>query len=113
MSPRLARSQAQGGLVQGISYALYEERRLDPTSGALLTGSLDDYRIAGMGDIGPLHVHFDQEGFENAQSRAVGLGEIVTMAPAASIGNAVYHATGWRPQELPLRPDRVLAGIKQ
>jgi xanthine dehydrogenase YagR molybdenum-binding subunit len=42
---------------------------------------------------------------------AVGLGEMVGLAPPASIGNAIAHATGWRPQELPIRPDRVLAGV--
>jgi xanthine dehydrogenase YagR molybdenum-binding subunit len=113
VSQALARSQAQGGVIQGLSYALYEERRLDPATGALLTGSLDDYRIAGIGDVGPIHVHFDEGGFENARGRGAGLGEIVTVAVPASIGNAVYHATGWRPRDLPLRPDRVVEGVRQ
>jgi len=113
VAPALARSQAEGGVIQGLSYALYEERRLDPTSGRVLTTSMDDYRIAGLGDIGPINVHFDESGFENARSRTIGLGELVTLAPAASIGNAVFHATGWRPLALPLRPDRVLAGLAE
>ena len=41
----------------------------------------------------------------------VGLGELVTLTPAAAIANAVYHATKWRPDSLPLRPDRVLKGL--
>jgi xanthine dehydrogenase YagR molybdenum-binding subunit len=112
ITPALARSQVQGAVVQGISYALFEERRLDPRSGVQLTGGLEDYRIAGAGDFGELHVHFDEDGYERVNGRSVGLAELATLAPAAAIGNAVYHATGWRPLELPLRPDRVLQGVR-
>jgi xanthine dehydrogenase YagR molybdenum-binding subunit len=111
-APVLARSQAEGGVVQGIGYALYEERRLDPKGGYLLTGGLEDYRVPGIGDIGPIHVHFDEHGYEKVPGHNVGLGEIVTLTPAAAIGNAVFHATGWRPKDLPLRPDRVLKGLR-
>jgi xanthine dehydrogenase YagR molybdenum-binding subunit len=112
VSPTLARSQAQGGIIQGISYALYEERRLDPGRGFLLTAGLEDYRIMGIGDVGEIHVHFDETGYEKIRGRSVGLAELVTLAPAAAIGNAMFHATGWRPHELPLRPDRVLQGVR-
>jgi xanthine dehydrogenase YagR molybdenum-binding subunit len=112
VSPVLARSQAQGGIIQGISYALYEERRLDPKRGFLLSAGLEDYRIMGIGDVGEIHIHFDETGYEKIRGRSVGLGELVTLAPAAAIGNAVFHATGWRPRELPLRPDRVLQGVR-
>jgi xanthine dehydrogenase YagR molybdenum-binding subunit len=112
VAPELARSQAEGGVVQGIGFALYEERRLDPKAGFLLTGGLEDYRVPGLGDVGPIHVHFDEHGYEKVPGHNVGLGELVTLTPAAAIGNAVFHATGWRPRELPLRPDRVLKGLR-
>lgn len=112
-SPVLARSQAEGGVIQGIGYALYEERRLDPRAGFLLSSGLEDYRIPGIGDIGPIHVHFDEHGYEKVPGHNVGLGELVTLTPAAAIANAVYHATKWRPTELPIRPDRVLEGLKR
>jgi xanthine dehydrogenase YagR molybdenum-binding subunit len=111
-SPKLARSQVEGGLIQGIGYALYEERRLDPRHGTLLTGNLEDYRLCGLGDIGELHVEFLPGGFENARGGGVGLGELCTLPAAATIANAVCHATGWRPTQIPLRPDRVLAGVR-
>lgn len=110
--PLLARSQAQGGIIQGLSYALYEERRLDPARGGVLTGGLEDYRIIGLGDVPEIDVHFYEGGFDNVTGGAVGLGELVTLATPASLANAVFHATGWRPRELPLRPDRVLMGIR-
>ena len=111
VAPVLARSQVIGGVAQGISYALYEERRLDPRSGLLLTGGLEDYRIAGIADVGASEVHFVEEGFDNANGGGVGLAELVTLAPAAAIGNAIFDATGFRPRDLPIRPERVLAGM--
>ena len=47
------------------------------------------------------------------RGKQAGLAELVTLGPAASIGNAVFDATGWRPKHLPLRPDVVLAGLKE
>jgi xanthine dehydrogenase YagR molybdenum-binding subunit len=110
-SPMLARNQAEGGLVQGIGYSLCEERRLDPRDGRMLTGNLEDYRLPGLADIGELDVHFVPGSFENVIGEGVGLAEIVTLTPGATIANAVRHATGWRPKQIPLRPDRVLAGL--
>ncbi len=109
--PPIARSQMEGATVQGISYTLYEERRLDPKTGRLLTHGLDDYRIAGIGDVPPVHVHFVEQGFERVRGGAVGVGEIGTVAVSASIANAVFHATGWRPRQLPLKPSTVLEGL--
>jgi xanthine dehydrogenase YagR molybdenum-binding subunit len=112
ITPELAVSQAKGGILQGLSYALYEERRLDPKDGFLLSAGLEDYRIMGIGDVPRIHVHFDERGYEKTRAQAVGLGELVTLAPAAAVGNAVFDATGWRPRDLPLRPDRVLQGVR-
>ena len=109
--PPVARSQMEGATVQGISYALYEQRHLDPSTGHLLTHGLDDYRIAGIGDIPPIHVHFEEAGFEHVRGGAVGIGEIGSVAVPASIANAVFHATGIRPRRLPLNPRYALEGL--
>jgi xanthine dehydrogenase YagR molybdenum-binding subunit len=110
---RLARSQCEGGIIQGIGYALFEQRHVDPATGIVLTGNLDDYRIPGIGDAPEITVHFHQEGWDHVRGHGVGLGEISTVGVAASMGNAVYAATGWRPHDLPIRPDRVRVGIGQ
>jgi xanthine dehydrogenase YagR molybdenum-binding subunit len=107
----LATSQAHGGAIQGLGYALYEERVLDPSSGIPLTVSLDDYRIPGIADVPEISVEFLAGGFSYVKGGGVGLGEITTIAVSAAIGNAVAHATGWQPTELPLHPPRVLAGL--
>jgi xanthine dehydrogenase YagR molybdenum-binding subunit len=108
VSEPLARSQILGSFVQNVGYALYEERRLDPTTGRLLTHNLDDYRIPGIGDSAPLTVWFEPAGFEHVRGGAVGLGEIGGVAVAGSIANAFFHATGKRPYQLPLKPQTVL-----
>ena len=77
---RLARSQCEGGVVQGIGYALYEERHIDPVTGIVLTENLEDYRIPGIGDTPEIAVHFHQDGFEHVTGGGVGLGEISTIA---------------------------------
>ncbi|MER6199506.1 molybdopterin cofactor-binding domain-containing protein [Streptomyces sp. NPDC001586] len=108
---RLARSQCEGAVVQGIGYALYEERRTDPATGRVLTENLEDYRIPGIGDTPEITVHFHQEGFEHVPGGGVGLGEISTLPTAACLANAVHDATGWRPHDMPIRPDRLLEGL--
>ena len=110
-APELAQSQAYGGIIQGVGYSLYEERVIDPKTGAVLSAGLDDYRITGVGDAPEVEVHFAPGGFDHVQGGGVGLGELATLGVAASVGNAVFNATGFRPLELPIRPDRVLAGL--
>ena len=111
VAPEPARNQCYGAVVQGIGYALYEERQLDPNTGLVLSMGLEEYRIPGIGDTPEIEIHFLDEGFEHVRDGAVGLGELSTLAVAASVGNAVFNATGWRPYELPIRPDRLLAGV--
>ncbi|MCA9489648.1 MAG: molybdopterin-dependent oxidoreductase, partial [Myxococcales bacterium] len=104
---RLARSQVEGSFVQSLGFALYEQRRLDPGTGRLVTHNLDDYRIPGIGDIPPVDVHFEPRGFEHVRGGAVGVGEVGGVAVPAAVANAVFHATGRRPLRLPLSPEHV------
>ncbi|MFG1851908.1 molybdopterin-dependent oxidoreductase [Actinomadura geliboluensis] len=110
-APRLARNQCEGGVIQGIGYALFEQRHEDPATGTVLTANLEDYRIPGIADTPEIDVHFHTEGWDHVPGRGIGLGEVCTVAVAASVGNAVRHATGWRPHDLPIRPDLLLEGI--
>ena len=107
-APTLARSQAAGAIIQGLGYALYEGREVDPATGDVLTTSLDDYRMPGIADIPAIDLHFDESGFGHVQGGSVGIGEVATVPTSAAIANAVYNAIGLRPYEIPLRPDRLI-----
>ena len=111
--PVLARNQVAGSIIQGIGYALYENRQLDQATGAVLTTGLEDYRIPGMADIPEIDIHFDEAGFEHVAGGSIGLGEIATLPVAASMANAVHDATGVRLREIPIRPDRLINALRQ
>ncbi len=111
-APDLARSQVEGGVIQGIGLALYEERRLDLRSGLVLSADVGSYRYPAMGDTPEVEVEFIEEGFEHAPGGGAGIAELaITSAPAATV-NAVANAVGRRFPELPLRPDRVLEALR-
>jgi xanthine dehydrogenase YagR molybdenum-binding subunit len=80
-------------------------------SGRTLTVGFDEHRHCGIADAPDIDVHFVTEGFDHVAGGSVGLGELSGLAVAASIGNAVYHATGWRATSLPLRPERLIEAL--
>ncbi|MDZ7268004.1 MAG: xanthine dehydrogenase family protein molybdopterin-binding subunit [candidate division KSB1 bacterium] len=100
-----AESQVIGGVVQGLSYALYEDRLMDPLTGVQINPTFENYKIIGALEMPKIEVIIhDQPG-----RGVIGIGEPPTIPTAAAIANAVYHATGKRPRELPMTPERVLA----
>jgi xanthine dehydrogenase YagR molybdenum-binding subunit len=111
-APVLARSQAAGAVIQGVGYALYETRETDPSTGHVLSGSMEDYRIPGIADMPRLDVHFDEGGFDHVPGGSVGIGEVATVPTSPAIANAICNAIGVRPTEIPIRPDRIVAVLK-
>jgi len=113
VNPLLVESQVHGGIIQGISYALFEERRLDPKTGRLLSGNLEQYKIAGALDVPKIDVVLLEELRGRSSTDVSGIGEPATVPTAAAIANAVYNAIGVRIRELPITPARVLAALSQ
>ena len=111
--PELATSQMNSGVIQGLGYALYEAKQYDHKSGHTLSANLNDYRIPGIGDTPEIHIHFDEEGFAEVRGGGIGLAELANVGVAAAVGNAVYHATGWRPTQTPITPADVVTGLKE
>ncbi|MFK7800135.1 MAG: molybdopterin-dependent oxidoreductase [Anaerolineae bacterium] len=109
----LANSQMYSGVIQGLGYALYEQKQYDRKSGHTLSANLNDYRIPGIGDTPNIHIHFDEKGYEEVRGQGIGLSELATVGVAGSVGNAVYHATGWRPLSTPITPHDVVTGLKK
>jgi xanthine dehydrogenase YagR molybdenum-binding subunit len=112
-APALARSQAAGSIIQGIGYALYEGREVDPARGDILTAGLEDYRIPGIADTPNIDVHFDESGFDHVLGGSVGIGEVATVPTSPAIANAVRNAIGVRAYELPIRPARLVSMLNQ
>lgn len=106
-----AESQVQGGVIQGISYALYENRILDRATGNMVNPNVEQYKIVGSLDVPEIEVLFLPvwDGVNNTHS--VGIGEPATVPTAAAIANAVSHAIGARIRSLPITPESVLAAL--
>jgi len=108
---KTAESQVYGALIMGISYALYEEKLLDPVTGIVLNPNLEFYRLAGLNDIGELKVHMmTGKGYDDRG--VIGLAEPPVVSPGAAISNAVANATGVRVPFLPLTPQNVLNALE-
>jgi len=107
---KTAESQVYGALIMGISYALYEEKILDPVTGQVLNPNLEFYRLAGLSDIGELKVHMmTGKGYD--ERGVIGLAEPPVVSPGAAISNAVANAIGVRVPFLPLTPQNVLNAL--
>jgi xanthine dehydrogenase YagR molybdenum-binding subunit len=106
-------SQIQGGIIQGISYALFEDRILDASTGQMVNPNLEQYKIAGSLDIPPMEIIVLDENRGTNSTGAKGIGEPATAPTAAAIANAVYHAIGVRVYDLPLTPDKILAALER
>jgi xanthine dehydrogenase YagR molybdenum-binding subunit len=109
MSPRTAASQVRGGVVWGIGAALREASEVDPRYGGFLNADLAEYVVPVNADVGSIEVEFIDEPDFNFNSIGVkGLGEVSMTGVAAAIANAVYHATGRRVRNLPIRIEHLL-----
>ena len=109
---KTAESQTFGALIQGVSYALYEERINDQFTGKTLNPNMEFYKLAGIGDIGNLVVHMMTGPAQDARG-VIGLGEPPVISPGAAIANALANALGVRVPSLPLTPDKVLAAMEK
>jgi xanthine dehydrogenase YagR molybdenum-binding subunit len=109
---KTAESQVYGGMIMGITYALFEEAVYDARTGRMLNADMEFYRLAGIKDVGKLKVHM-MTGAAYDKRGVIGLGEPPVISPGAAISNAVANAVGVRVPSLPLTPDRVLAALQK
>ncbi|HEU5352716.1 MAG TPA: xanthine dehydrogenase family protein molybdopterin-binding subunit [Terracidiphilus sp.] len=114
MNPTQTISQINGGMIQGISYTLFEHRLLDPNYGLMMNANLDKYKIAGSLEIPEIEVQLTESYIGQSSTDASGIGEAAGIISAgAAIGNAVFNATGVRIRQLPMTPAVVLAAFNQ
>lgn len=109
INPRTARSQIMGGMVWGISKALREESIMDHRFGRFMNTNLAEYHIPVHADIHDLQVHFVAEEDQQVNELGIkGVGEIGLTGMPPAIANAVFHATGKRVNELPIKLDALI-----
>ncbi len=109
INPKTARSQFIGGMTQGLGMALQEESVMDRGFGDYLNHDLAQYHVPVNADIEDIEaVAIDEDDAELNPMGSKGIGEIGIVGTAAAVANAVFHATGRRVRELPIRLDRVL-----
>jgi xanthine dehydrogenase YagR molybdenum-binding subunit len=105
-------SQINGGILQGISYALFEQRIMDRNAGYMLNANLENYKILGAREVPEIEVVLVENYIAQSSTDAAGIGEsagIITLA--AAIGNAFYNATGVRMRKIPMTPASVLSAL--
>ena len=109
VNPLTLSSQIEGGIIQGLGFALTEERIVDPRLGIVLNANFEDYKVPTIRDVPAIEVHLI--GRANVQANtlgALGVGEPPIIPTPGAIANAVAHALGRPVTGLPLTPRRVL-----
>jgi CO/xanthine dehydrogenase Mo-binding subunit len=109
LHPVMAAGQIEGGIAQGIGYALYEKVVLD--SGRMTNNQMTNYIMPTAEDVPPIHVYFEQIPFRYGGFGAKGLGELPHDGPAPAILNAIRDATGVGFNSIPLLPEDLYAGL--
>jgi len=109
INPKTARSQILGGMVWGISKALHEETVMDHRYGRAMNRNLSEYYMPVNADVHNLEVIFVEEGDNVVNDLGIkGVGEIGLIGVAPAIANAIFHATGKRIHNLPIKLDMLL-----
>jgi len=101
--PVLAAGQIEGGVAQGIGYALYEN--VVWKDGRMANNQMTNYIMPTAADVPPIRVYFGEAPYRYGPSGAKGIGELPMDGPAPAILNAVEHATGLRVDYAPLTPE--------
>jgi xanthine dehydrogenase YagR molybdenum-binding subunit len=112
VNPLGARSQVEGGIIQGIGHTLSEQRLLDPETGRVLTTTLDSYRMPTIADVPEIVCEFVDKPDEHLTSLgSKGLGEPPIVPLAAAVANAIRDATGADVHELPISREELLRAL--
>jgi CO/xanthine dehydrogenase Mo-binding subunit len=109
INPVLAAGQIEGGIAQGIGYALYEKVVLQ--NGQMINNQMTNYIMPTAEDVPPIHVDFVEISFRHGGYGAKGIGELPHDGPAPAILNAIRDATGVSFNSIPLLPEDLFAAL--
>lgn len=109
LNAKTANSQLVGGIVWGISMALFEKTRYDARTARIMNANLGEYLVPTHADTpNPEVIVIAEDDPYVNPAHVKGIGEVGITGVAAAIANAVYNATGIRVRELPITPDKLL-----
>lgn len=112
INPLTLSSQIEGGIIQGLGYALFEQRVVDRNTGVVLTDNLEGYKVPTALDIPEIVLEMVDRPDPRANNLgAKGVGEPPIIPTAAAIANAVANALGVRIYELPITRERILKAL--
>ena len=112
LNAKTARSQAIGGMIWGIGYAMHEDAVVDKRTGQFVNHDLAEYHVPSHADVPPLDVLFIEEPDTKANPLGIkGLGELSISGAGAAVTNAIYNACGVRVRDFPLTLDKILAHL--
>ncbi len=106
-------SQINGGVIQGVSYALYENRVMDKSTGHMMNANVDQYKTPFSMEIPEIESIIVEEYAGRSSTDAYGIGEPANIATSAAIANAVYNAIGIRIYEIPITPASILKALNK
>ena len=110
LNEKTARSQLQGGIVWGTSFALLEDSLMDARNGRIVNANLAEYHVPVNADVGTIDVTFvDHPDYAFNPLGIRGIGEIGITGVPAAVCNAIHHATGRRLRDLPMTLDKLLS----
>jgi CO/xanthine dehydrogenase Mo-binding subunit len=107
--PVLAGGQIEGGVAQGIGYALYE--KVVWKDGRMINNQMTNYIMPTAEDIPPIRVYFEEVPYQYGPYGAKGIGELPMDGPAPAIINAVVQATGIEFNSIPLLPEDIFRAM--
>jgi xanthine dehydrogenase YagR molybdenum-binding subunit len=104
-------SQIIGCMIQGVSWALFENRILDRNVGTMVNPNLESYKILSASDMFEAVSLLTPNANGGQNTSAAGIGEPPIVPTLAAVANAVFNATGARVRRLPITPDVMLAAL--
>jgi CO/xanthine dehydrogenase Mo-binding subunit len=107
INPVLAAGQIEGGVAQGIGFALYEN--VVWQEGRMVNGQMTNYIMPTSMDVPPIRVFFEEIPYPRGPAGAKGLGELPLDGTAPAIANAIAHATGVDIRRIPVTPESLLS----
>jgi CO/xanthine dehydrogenase Mo-binding subunit len=106
INPALAAGQIEGGVAQGIGFALYEN--VVWQEGRMANAQMTNYVMPTSMDLPPIRVFFEEIPYERGPAGAKGIGELPLDGTAPAIANAIAHATGADVRQIPVTPEALL-----